>query len=89
MNVTKEIIDRIASEAKSCGATRIILFGSASVSYENVHDIDIAVDGIKGWKIFEFAGRMEDELNIPVDVVSLSPSSGFTRHIENYGQILL
>ncbi|MCU7492890.1 MAG: DNA polymerase III subunit beta [Ignavibacteria bacterium] len=89
MKITKEMIDRIVSEAKNYGATRIIMFGSAVAAPETARDIDIALDGIRGWRIFEFAGKMEEELNIPLDVVSLSPSSRFTRHIENYGQILL
>ncbi|MCU7501300.1 MAG: DNA polymerase III subunit beta [Ignavibacteria bacterium] len=89
MKITKEMIDRIVSEAKNYGATRIIIFGSAVAAPETARDIDIALDGIRGWRIFEFAGKMEEELNIPLDVVSLSPSSRFTRHIENYGQILL
>ncbi|MGE5352470.1 MAG: nucleotidyltransferase family protein [Ignavibacteriales bacterium] len=89
MNITKEIIDRIVTEAKRYGATRIIMFGSAVTAPETAHDIDIALDGIKGWRIFEFAGKMEEELNVPLDVVSLSPSSRFTRHIENYGRVLL
>lgn len=89
MKITKEIIDRIVSEAKNYGATRIIMFGSAVTTPEAAHDIDIALDGINSWRIFEFAGKMEEELNVPLDVVSLSPSSRFTRHIENYGQILL
>lgn len=89
MKITKEIIDRIVSEAKRYGATRIIMFGSAVSTPDSARDIDIALDGINSWRIFEFAGKMEEELNVPLDVVSLSPSSRFTRHIENYGQILL
>jgi hypothetical protein len=52
-------------------------------------DLDLACDGIPGWKLYEFAARVEDELKLPLDIVSLSPPTRFTRYIEAKGKALL
>jgi predicted nucleotidyltransferase len=82
-------IDRIVSLAKRYGATRLILFGSAATGPSEARDIDLACDGIPGWKLFEFAARLENELEAPFDVVPLTPPSDFTRRIEKNGKVLL
>jgi hypothetical protein len=51
-------------------------------------DIDIACDGIQGWKLYEFAGEVENELHIPIDIVPLNPPDDFTRLIETKGKVL-
>ena len=75
-------INRIVSLAKKYGATRLILFGSAARGPSEARDIDLACDGIPGWKLFEFAATLENELEAPFDVVPLTPPSDFTRRIE-------
>jgi predicted nucleotidyltransferase len=82
-------IDRIVSLAKRYGATKLILFGSAATGSSEARDIDLACDGIPGWKLFEFAARLENELEAPFDVVPLTPPSDFTRRIEKTGKVLL
>ena len=89
MAITKAQIDKIISLAKNYGAKRLILFGSALENPEMARDIDLACDGVSGWKLFAFAAHLEEELGIPLDVIPLSPSSAFTRHIESKGKILL
>ncbi len=89
MTVDEKTIDTIVSIAKSYGATRLILFGSAAESPDNARDLDIACDGVEGWKIYELGGRIEDELNVPLDIVPLSPPTRFTRYIESRGKVLL
>jgi predicted nucleotidyltransferase len=75
MTVTRKAmnIDRIVSLAKRYGATRLILFGSAATGPSEARDIDLACDGIPGWKLFEFAARLENELEVSFDVVPLTP----------------
>jgi predicted nucleotidyltransferase len=75
--------------AKTYGVTRLILFGSAVDNPDTARDIDLACDGVEGWKLFEFAARLEEELHTPLDVVPLTPSSRFTRIIEEKGRVLL
>ena len=82
-------IERIVILAKEYGATRLILFGSAARNPLEARDIDIACDGVAGWKLYEFAAMLEDKLGTSLDVVPLTPSSRFTRYIELKGKVLL
>jgi len=82
-------IDRIIELAKFYGATRLILFGSALETPQAARDIDLACDGVPGWKLYELAAKIEEELNVPLDIVPLTPSTRFTQNIEKRGKILL
>ncbi len=82
-------IKRIVSLAKSYGATRVILFGSAAENPGEAKDVDLAFEGIPGWKLYELGARLEEELKVPLDVISLNPPTRFTRLIETKGQQLL
>lgn len=79
-------IDKIVQLAKTYGAIRLILFGSAIDSPQTARDIDIACDGIPGWKLFELAAKIEDELDIPLGMIPLPPASRFTQNIEKKGK---
>ena len=81
-------IQKAVRMAKAYGATRLILFGSALETPAQARDLDLACDGIAGWKLYEFAARLEEELNLLVDLVPLTPASRFTRWIETQGQLL-
>ena len=89
MTINQAVIKKIVDLAKQYGATRLILFGSALERPEDARDIDIACDGIQGWKLYEMAARLEEELAAPLDVVPLSPPTNFTRLIEAKGKSLL
>ena len=82
-------IDKIVQLARTYGATRLILFGSAIDTLQTARDIDIACDGVPGWKLFELAAKIEDELYIPIDIIPLTPASRFTKSIEKKGKVLL
>jgi len=89
MAVDKTKFEKIREIAKSYGATRLILFGSAVDMPRKARDIDIACDGIPGWKLYEFAAKVEDELKVSLDIVPLSPPTRFTRSIEKKGRVLI
>lgn len=89
MQTKANIIERIITVAKEYGATRLILFGSYADNPSEAHDIDLACDGIQGWKLYEFAGHLENELQILLDIVALTPSSSLTQRIESEGTVLL
>jgi len=89
MAIEKRHLDRAVSLAKAFGATRLILFGSAAKDPERARDIDLACDGIVGWKLYEFGAILEEELLMPIDLIPLSPPSRFTRMIEMRGTVLL
>jgi predicted nucleotidyltransferase len=87
--IAQHHIQRAISLAKAYGATRLILFGSAAADLSQARDLDLACDGVPGWKLYELAARMEEELRIPLDLVALSPPSQFTRLIEGRGKSLI
>jgi predicted nucleotidyltransferase len=87
MALNQTQIEKIIRLAKAYGAKRLILFGS-SLGDIPARDIDLACDGVSGWKLYEFGSRLEEELHTPLDIVPLSPSTRFTRLIETKGQVL-
>jgi len=89
MAFNPEHLKTITALAKDYGATRLILFGSAQSSPESARDLDLACDGITGWKLYELAARIEDAIDLPLDIVPLSPQTRFTKIVERKGQRLL
>ena len=89
MTIQQEQLDRAIEIAETFGATRLILFGSAATNPEQAKDIDLACDGVAGWKIFELGACLEEELKMQLDLVPLSPPNRFTRIIERRGRVLL
>jgi len=87
--IDEKRINRMVELARSFGATRLILFGSSTDIPENARDIDLACDGVPGWKLFELAAKIEEELDIPLDITPLTPSTRFTQNIEKKGKVLL
>ena len=89
MAFSKEQFDIISTVARSYGVTRLILFGSAQDSPETARDIDLACDGVSGWKLYELAARLEEQIKAPLDLVPLTPPNRFTRMIERRGRRLI
>ena len=89
MAISQAQIEKIIALAKAYGATRLILFGSAAEMPKEARDIDLACDGVAGWKLYEFAAKLEGELKTNLDIVPLSPPTRFTKHIETKGKVLL
>jgi predicted nucleotidyltransferase len=89
MAVQQEQIERAVALAKAYGATRLILFGSAATAPDQARDLDLACDGVSGWKFYELGARLEEELRIPLDLIPLDPPTRFTRLIEQRGKVLL
>jgi len=89
MTIRQEQLERAVALAKAYGATRLILFGSAATAPERARDLDLACDGVSGWKFYELGARLEEELRVSLDLVPLSPPTRFTRLIERRGKVLL
>jgi len=89
MAIHQDQIDRAVTLAKAYGATRLILFGSALARPEKARDLDLACDGVAGWKLYELGARLEEELRVSLDLVPLTPPTRFTRLIERRGRVLL
>jgi predicted nucleotidyltransferase len=88
MAITKEAIDKAVEISKKLGASKIVLFGSSVDDPSSANDMDLAVSGLNGWDIIRLAARLEDELKLNVDVISLEPQNKFVSHILNYGKVL-
>ena len=89
MAILQEQIDRAVALAQEYGATRVIRFGSATTTPDQARDLDLACDGVPGWKLYELGARIEEELLVLLDLVPLKPETRFTRMIEEQGQVLL
>lgn len=89
MAVSQAHLERAITLAKAYGATRLILFGSALMKPQQARDLDLACDGVAGWKLYELGARLEEELSIPLDLVPLTPATPLTRLIERKGKVLL
>jgi predicted nucleotidyltransferase len=89
MSIEQEHLDRAIALAKSYGAKRLILFGSAATKPNEARDLDLACDGVEGWEFYELGARLEEELEIPLDLISLNPPTRFTRLVERKGKVLV
>lgn len=89
MAVKQEHIEKAIALAKVFGATRLILFGSALARPDQARDLDLACDGVPGWRLYEFGAELEEALDLPLDLVPLSPSTPLTALIERQGRVLL
>jgi uncharacterized protein len=87
MQITQQHLDTIVVWAKYYGARKVILFGSALETPDDAHDIDLACD-IPGLGMFAFAGKIEEELHAPIDVVPLLPRNHFIESVELHGKVL-
>jgi predicted nucleotidyltransferase len=88
MPVTDKHIEKAKEIARVYGARRLILFGRGQTDPEAARDLDLGVEGVDGWKVFEMAGRLEREIDIPLDVVPLDFPTPFTRRVEERGEEL-
>ncbi len=89
MKLNQSKIDKIKALAQTYGATRLILFGSALDPNAEARDIDLACEGVGGWKLYELAAKLEEEFRILLDLVPLTPPNRFTKLIEANGKVLL
>jgi predicted nucleotidyltransferase len=88
MGIDSSLIERCISVACKFGAKRLILFGSAAEAPESARDLDIACDGVEGWKLFELGAKIEEEIGMPVDIVPLQPVNRFTQYIAKRGRVI-
>ena len=89
MAIKQEQLNQAVALAKAYGATRLILFGSGARGRENIRDLDLACDGVDGWKLYELGAELEEALRLPLDLIPLDPPTRFTRLIEQRGKVLL
>ena len=89
MGLKTDDLERFTALAKQYGATRLILFGSAATQPDKARDVDLACDGVSGWALYELGARLEETIDLPLDLIPLSPTTPFTEAIESKGVALL
>jgi uncharacterized protein len=89
VTIRQEHINRAIEIARAFGVERLILFGSAAIDLQHARDLDLACDGVPGWKLYALGARLEEELRVPLDLIPLSPPNRLTRHIEQQGKVLI
>ena len=85
----RKIINKIIFFAKQYKVSSLILFGSFLDDDIQANDIDLACDGINDWKLYELASKIEDDLNISIELIPLTPASKFTKYITKRGKVLI
>ena len=88
MLLMQEKLNQCIELVKEYGATTLLLFGSALENPETANDLDLACDGVEGWKIFELGARLEELMAGPVDLIPLTPPTRFTKYIEKQGKVI-
>lgn len=88
MAVTNEHIGKAIDLSKMYNVNQLILFGSSLDDMTKANDLDLAVSGIEGWKFFELSARLEEELELDIDLIPLDDDSKLSKHIRKVGKVL-
>ena len=88
MKLSQHQTEQMIELARKHGATRLVLFGSTLDAPEQARDLDLACDGVLGWKLYRLGGLLEEMLRINVDLMPLQPKTPFTNLIEKNGKVL-
>ena len=86
--MNRTTIDRCTAIARSFGATKLVLFGTAADSWDAANDVDLACEGIHGWDLYRFGAKLEEELGRSVDVVPLRRGDRFSQYVVQKGRTL-
>ena len=85
----KKDLQKIVSISKKYGAEKVFLFGSCVDDIKHARDIDIAVQGIKPRKFFEFYSKVFFAVKDEVDIIDLrNVSPYFTKCVNERGRVL-
>jgi predicted nucleotidyltransferase len=79
--MSEKILNIILKKAKEFRAKKVYLFGSAATG-SDFRDIDIATEGIKGTDLLLFAGEIENEIFLNVDIVDIGEENEFNEIIK-------
>ena len=88
MAITQEILDKAIEISKQYEITKLILFGSSLENPQTADDLDLACEGHLGWNFFEYAARLDKELNVKVDVIPLNSNSRFENYVRRVGKVI-
>lgn len=86
--ITQKSLDKAISVCREFGVKELILFGSAAKSFTDANDLDIAIDGQAKGDILDLAVRLEEELDVKVDLVKLYGNDRFSDYIRKTGRLI-
>ena len=89
MTDVETILRNAVTIAQRFGAKRLLLFGSVLENPATARDLDLACEGVPGWKLFELSSVLAETLGVPLDLAPLDPPTPFTRLIEKRARVLL
>lgn len=69
--ISSNLIETVRACAEDFDVKSVWLFGSALEDEDKATDIDLAVEGLRPEKFFDFYGRLFFDLPKPVDLVDL------------------
>ena len=88
MAVTQEAIDKAIEISKEYDVSKLILFGSSLENLETANDLDLACESALGWNFFEYAAKLDEELDVKVDIIPLDNDSRFANYIRKVGKVI-
>lgn len=88
MAVTQEAIDKAIEISKQYGVTKLILFGSSLEDLNMASDLDLACESELGWRFFEYSAKLDEELDVKVDIIPIDNDSRFANYIRKVGKII-
>lgn len=83
-----KFFDIATKKAKEFGVKKLYLFGSSLDDSEIPRDIDLAAIGLKENMLLRFAGELENELLVNVDVIDLENESSFVEYIKTKTKLI-
>jgi predicted nucleotidyltransferase len=84
------LVDKVAAYLRQEGAKEVFLFGSAARGgMTDGADVDLAVSGLDPAKFYRVAGKAEDMLGKPLDLVDLDEQTPFIRALKGNGELNL
>ena len=88
MAVSETAIAKSVEILRRCGATRVVLFGSARTDPRQARDLDLACAGLSPRAFLQTVGQLLDEVEVKVDLIDLSAPTPFSRFIEETGTVI-
>ncbi len=86
--ITQQSLDKAISVCREFGVKELILFGSAAKNFTDAEDLDIAIENQTKGDFLDLAVRLEEELDVKVDLVKLYSDDRFSDYIRKTGRLI-
>ncbi len=86
--ITQQSLDKAISVCREFGVKELILFGSAAKNFADAEDLDIAIENQTKGDFLDLAVRLEEELDVKVDLVKLYSDDRFSDYVRKTGRLI-